>query len=145
MELVKITDKLLDDVVLIENESFKAPFKKENFEYELKENPFSKFYGVTEDNKLVGYIIFWITFNTSTLCKIAVQKSKRNRGFAGFLMKNMEKMLLENEVESMTLEVRKSNESAINLYKKFGFKEITIKPKYYDDGEDAIYMGKLYL
>ena len=48
--------------------------------------------------------------------------------------------LKENEVLFSTLEVRTSNENAIKLYKKFGYEKITIKEKYYKDGEDAIYM-----
>ena len=40
----------------------------------------------------------------------------------------------------MTLEVRKSNEKAIKLYKKFGFIFSHVKEGYYDDGEDALYM-----
>jgi ribosomal-protein-alanine N-acetyltransferase len=43
-----------------------------------------------------------------------------------------------------TLEVRKSNEPAINLYKSFGFRPVGVRPNYYvDEGqppEDAIVM-----
>ena len=40
-----------------------------------------------------------------------------------------------------TLEVRRSNEPAINLYRSFGFRPVGVRPNYYaDEGEDAIVM-----
>ena len=48
----------------------------------------------------------------------------------------------KEEVSTISLEVRVTNEPAIKFYEKIGFKKITIKEHYYDDGEDAIYMVK---
>ena len=42
----------------------------------------------------------------------------------------------------MFLEVRSSNTPAINLYKKAGFTNLSVRKKYYDDGEDAVVMAK---
>ena len=47
-----------------------------------------------------------------------------------------------HECFSITLEVRVSNEPAINLYKKRGFSTVCVKKGYYKDGEDAYYMMK---
>ena len=44
------------------------------------------------------------------------------------------------KVRTLTLEVRTNNTSAINFYKKHGFKIETTKPHYYDNGDDAYYM-----
>ena len=46
------------------------------------------------------------------------------------------------KIRTLTLEVRASNEKAINFYKKFGFKITLVKEAYYSNGEDAIYMIK---
>ena len=46
------------------------------------------------------------------------------------------------ELKKLFLEVRESNEVAINLYIKFGFKKISKRTKYYDDGETAVIMLK---
>ena len=57
----------------------------------------------------------------------------------------MEKMiciLKENEVVVSTLEVRSHNQSAINLYLKHGYFKEIVKPHYYTNGDDAIYMIK---
>ena len=50
-----------------------------------------------------------------------------------------------DEYNSIILEVRKSNFPAINLYLKFGFSELGIREKYYNDGEDAIIMKREFL
>jgi ribosomal-protein-alanine N-acetyltransferase len=47
----------------------------------------------------------------------------------------------ERKCTLATLEVRRSNEAALNLYKGFGFRAVGIRPNYYaDEGEDAIVM-----
>ena len=137
----------IDSIERIENESFSNPFKRADLLYEISENPVSenpvsKFYVLESEDRVVGYIDFWITFTSATIDKIAIEKKSRNKGFAGKLLEFSLSILKENDVEFYTLEVRKSNVAAINLYKKFGFNEVTIKKNYYDDGEDAIYMVK---
>ena len=52
---------------------------------------------------------------------------------------------IENVVETVTLEVRESNLKAINLYTKNGYERVIVKPKYYSNGEDALYMVKRLL
>lgn len=46
----------------------------------------------------------------------------------------------EAACEYMTLEVRASNEAALNLYQKMGFIQVNVSKNYYPDGEDAIVM-----
>ncbi len=50
---------------------------------------------------------------------------------------------LENEMNFITLEVRKSNAPAINLYQKMGFENVGIRPRFYTaPDEDAVIMTK---
>lgn len=132
----------IEFIKLIEDESFKNPFSKEQIKYEIEENPFSKYILCLIDNKIVGFINFWITFNSATINQIAVSKLYRNKGIATKLIEYAENLLKKEEVEFFTLEVRKSNEAAINLYLKNGFMKVSEKKQYYDNGEDAIYMVK---
>ena len=137
----RATPNDIDSILVIENESFKNPFSKENLLYEISENPVSNFYILESEQKVIGFIDYWVTFDSATIDQIAIKKSERNKGFASFLLNSAINLLKESgEISFFTLEVRKSNAAAKALYKKFGFKEITIKSKYYDDGEDAIYM-----
>lgn len=142
MDILKVSHSDLDKILEIENESFIKPFKKENFLYELNENPFSRFYKLVIDNEIIGFLLLYVTFDSSSIVQIAIKKDKRNQGFAGFLLQNVEKLLIKEEVSFITLEVRVSNIPARKLYKKLGYGEINIKKGYYEDGEDAIYMVK---
>lgn len=137
----KISD--LDAIKEIEDESFINPFTKEDLLYEISQNPVSNFLVLEKDGLVVGFIDYWVTFDSATIDQIAVKKSERNQGFAKILLeKSINDLKDLGEVSFLTLEVRTSNEPAINLYKSFGFQKVTIKEKYYDDGEDAIYMVK---
>lgn len=142
MDILKVSHSDLDKILEIENESFIKPFKKENFLYELDENPFSRFYKLVIDNEIIGFLLLYVTFDSSSIVQIAIKKDKRNQGFAEFLLQNIEKLLIKEEVNFITLEVRVSNIPARKLYKKLGYEEINIKKGYYEDGEDAIYMVK---
>lgn len=137
----KISD--LEAIKEIEDESFIKPFTKEDLLYEISQNPVSNFLVLEKDGLVVGFIDYWVTFDSATIDQIAIKKSERNQGFAKILLEKSINDLKElGEVSFLTLEVRTSNEPAINLYKSFGFQKVTIKEKYYDDGEDAIYMVK---
>ena len=137
----KISD--LEAIKEIEDESFINPFTKEDLLYEISQNPVSNFLVLEKDGLVVGFLDYWVTFDSATIDQIAVKKSERNQGFAKILLEKGINDLKElGEVSFFTLEVRTSNEPAINLYKSFGFQKVTIKEKYYDDGEDAIYMIK---
>lgn len=137
----KISD--LEAIKEIEDESFINPFTKEDLLYEISQNPVSNFLVLEKDGLVVGFLDYWVTFDSATIDQIAVKKTERNQGFAKILLEKSINDLKElGEVSFFTLEVRASNEPAINLYKSFGFQKVTIKEKYYDDGEDAIYMIK---
>ena len=143
MNIRKATINDLKTIKEIEDESFLNPFKESDLIYEINENPVSNFLVLEEGKEVIGFIDYWVTFDSATIDQIAIKKDKRNQGFAGYLLENVISLLKENkEIEFFTLEVRKSNVAALALYKKYGFEKVTVKEKYYDDGEDAIYMVK---
>lgn len=139
--------KLIDlkGILSIENECFVSPWKESDLEYELTQNPINKFYVLVDEEKLVGFLNYMVTFNSATITQIAVTKEYRKQGLASMLLKKMFEDLPssgEDVVEFITLEVRESNKAARNLYKKHGFEEVVIKRAYYADGENAVYMVK---
>ena len=96
---------------------------------------------------MVGYIDFFITFDSASVARVCVANEYRRNGIAKALIEKMVEVCKKQAepVENITLEVRESNEAAIELYKKNGFKTITKKKLYYSDGEDAIYMVRCIL
>ena len=142
MEIVLASRKYLNQIMEIEKECFLEPFKEENIIYELEENAFSVFYLALENDEVVGFLDYWITFDSSTVCQIAVKPKYRKLGIASKLLEKMFIDLKDKEVVVSTLEVRSHNESAINLYLKHGYFKEIIKKHYYSNGDDALYMIK---
>lgn len=134
----------LKELKVIEDESFVPPYTIDQLLYELKENPVSNYLVCVDEknDKVVGFLDYWITFDSATICQIAVLEKYRNHGIASNLIEEMIKDLKAHDVEFLTLEVRKSNVKATKLYEKNGFLLITTKVGYYSDGEDALYMMK---
>lgn len=132
----------LKSVLAIENESFKTPWSVAQFFYELNENPFSHLWVIEINDVVEGFIDFWTTFDSSTLCQIAVSSSSRQKSFASKLILMMFNYLAFNQIISSTLEVRTNNLSAISFYLKHGYSNIVTKPHYYENGDDAYYFVK---
>lgn len=136
----------LSQVMEIENSSFINPWKEKDLIYEMKENPVSNVWVLEISSpslglkQICGYCDYWVTFDSGTICQIAVHPEIRKEGLGSMMMEEIIKDAKAKKVRNLTLEVRKSNDAAINLYKKFGFYISHIKPAYYNDGEDAIYM-----
>lgn len=128
----------------LEAKCLKNPWPLSQIEYEISSNPCAITIIAENDGELLGYLDYLITFDSSSICRIAVYHEHRNKGIASSLLEEMDKNLKENSVSWSTLEVRISNENAINLYKKRGYELITTKKAYYDDGEDALYMVRCY-
>ena len=141
----RLTELDIDELLLLENECFKDPFKREDLLYELKDNPVNVMIGAFDSGNLVGFIDYMITFNSSTIVQIAVTSSYRKNGIAQDLLRRMEQSFpkdIDDVVETITLEVREGNTPARNLYKKDGYEEVVLKKNYYRNGENAVYMVK---
>lgn len=142
IKLRKMTEADIPPVTALEQASFAHPWPEREIRYEITENPCSVIYIAEKDGEIVGYLDFMITFDSATINRICVLPAHRKQGIAYALLEQMVKecKAQEEEVDWITLEVRKSNEAAIKLYEKNGYEYVTTKPHYYDDGEDAVYM-----
>ena len=142
MKYRKASVKDIDSLYEIEAKHFSHPWTKEQFLYEISENEFSTILVAEDEDKIVGFLVYWILFDNAQICNICVRDEYRKKGIASDLFDIAETAFQMHECFSITLEVRVSNEPAINLYKKRGFSTVCIKKGYYKDGEDAYYMMK---
>ena len=85
--------------------------------------------GYYDNNKLVGFIIYEKLYEVIDLLYIVTDTLYRKHGIATSLMNE----LLKKDFERIMLEVRCDNSNAIKLYKKFNFKIINIREKYYNN------------
>ena len=134
----------LPAVLEIENLCFVAPWSKQDIINEL-DNQYANFWVIElsaegVDKQVVGFSDYWQTFDSATICQIAIHPGIRRHQLGSALMDEIINDCYAKRVQNITLEVRKSNQIAINFYKKHGFTESLVKEKYYSNGEDAIYM-----
>lgn len=141
IELMKESD--LSEVLQLENELFTSPWSYDSYLYDLKENPYSSNFIFRIDGKIAGYCGLWCLFEQAQITNIAVNKIYQRQHIGTKLMEYMEKIAIKNGCETISLEVRVSNDAAINLYKKNGYEIISVRKGYYQDNhEDAWLMMK---
>lgn len=104
-------------------------------------NPFSKSIEYVIEDKTVATLDYSLIYDRIEIDNIIVLEEFRGRGIGSKLMSYLIHVAEDNKVVNITLEVRISNIIAINLYKKFDFKEVALRKYYYGD-EDAILMEK---
>ena len=102
-------------------------------------NDYTKVYAYKIDNKYVSFIVGQILYENAEIIDIYVTPEYRRKGIAKELMN---KIIDDEQVKNITLEVNINNKNAILLYNSLGFKEATIRKGYYN-GEDALLMLKV--
>jgi len=126
----------------IEKKCFSNPWTFNMLYSDIVNNVITEYF-VARDKcgNTVGFSGMYMVVSEAHITNIAVLSEKRNKGIACRLVSAMIKQAERAKCEGVTLEVRVSNEAAINLYQKFGFKIEGIRKAYYtDNGEDAYIM-----
>ena len=128
----------LPAVLSIERRSFDAPWSLAMFALEVSK-PGGICLAAEEDGRLVGYTVCSRYADVWHLMNIAVEPARRRVGIATQLMT---RLFEETGARArMTLEVRASNDAAIAMYERFGFRRAGERRRYYqDNGEDALVM-----
>lgn len=114
----------------------------ESFKSEAEKDNGVVLYAV-ENGEISGLICGFHAADEAEITSVAVSPKHRRNGIAGQLMKAYLTALPEI-TNSIFLEVRESNSPAIGLYKKFGFKKISIRKNFYSfPDENAVVMQKI--
>lgn len=143
IEVVKTCVDHIDDILVVEKLSFKTPWSKGSFIEEIKRNKFAVYFSAKAGERVVGYAGMWVVCNEGHITNVAVHPEYRRIGIGSRLMEVLITAARNLNIESMTLEVRKSNIAAQALYRKYGFIEKGIRRSYYsDNNEDAVIMWK---
>lgn len=128
-------------VVSIENASFDQPWPYDAFEGFLGE---AGFLVADRDGRILGYVVADVTRTIGRrlghVKDVAVHPDHRGEGVGTALLSRALAVLAANGADTVKLEVRRSNDDAIGLYREFGFEPLRLIAGYYGDGEDAIVM-----
>lgn len=151
----------IPDVMEVNEQCFTNPWSSWVFRFELTENQNGHWMVLEEDSEkpnglrrlwqrfntpphppsLFAFAGFWLQRGEAHISNICVGPSHRGRGFGELLLAIMLKRSIDLQAEWSALEVRVTNEVAIALYRKYGFRQAGRKVGYYrDNNEDAYLM-----
>lgn len=140
-EILPMTEQHVLGIKKVDDMCFESPWSLKSFESEL-DNPIAFYWVAVHEGEVIGYCGYWWTFGEAQITNIAVSPSFRQKGVASALMDKVIENCKDTDVYSITLEVRVSNNAAISMYEKYGFERVGLRPKYYDNKEDALLMTK---
>ena len=135
----------LDAVLELQRRSFAHPWSAELFKREMTHDwstiLLAEDRGPRGEVRLVGFLIYWLVHDELHILNLATAPEHRRKGVAQALLVATLDNGRRHKCAMATLEVRRSNEAAIDLYRKFNFRPVGVRPNYYvDEGEDAIVM-----
>ena len=130
----------LDRILDLERLCFSSPWSKDDFLYELNENPFGYYVVLKELDKILAYLGLWMDEDRAQITTIGVDPEHRGKGYAKKLMEHMLEACSSKGVKIYSLEVRVSNQAAISLYQRFGFIQVGLRKAYYQDNHEDAYL-----
>ena len=145
MEYLNMRPEHVAQVAELEKLCFSAPWSENAVRGELT-NPLSLWIVAVDGDTVAGYIGSQSVMGEADMMNVAVSPAYRRQGIAEKLVVTLAEKLTAQNVSSLTLEVRASNEPAIALYEKLLFVQVGRRPNYYTKPkEDALILRKEWL
>jgi [ribosomal protein S18]-alanine N-acetyltransferase len=137
----KTTD--LHQIVGLEKKVFNETLGIEFLHFELTENPYALMYVYHINQQVVGYIGIRILDQNAEMMNFVVDPLYQGQGIGEKLLNEVMKTLKENNVEMLSLEVRRHNQKAISFYEKHHFQVSHIRKNYYQNEDAIVYIRKV--
>ncbi|MDY3829210.1 MAG: ribosomal protein S18-alanine N-acetyltransferase [Clostridium sp.] len=145
IELKEMTSSYTEGVFNVGKLSLKEAWSLDSINKELGNKNAKYIVAVTENNEVVGFIGLWIVLDEGDITNVAVHPNYRKQKIASLLIEYVINNMKNWNISSLTLEVRKSNIPAQNLYKKFNFNVSGIRKNFYSDNNEDAYIMWLKL
>ncbi|MBK7858805.1 MAG: ribosomal protein S18-alanine N-acetyltransferase [Archangiaceae bacterium] len=134
----------LPAVMEIEKVAFTNPWSVEMVKKELTQD-WSTVLLIEEHGaglwRLRGFSIFWLVQDEQHVLNVATDPAQRRRGLGRRVMEATLEAGRAHRCRISTLEVRRGNVAATEMYRRLGFRPVGMRPNYYaDDREDAVVM-----
>lgn len=143
LEIRRMRAQDVPQVMEIEAVSFgRHHWSDESFYNEIS-NHVGRYYSLLnmETGQVLGYCGFWLIADESHVTTIAVRPEFRGHALGELMLVQTVERSMATSIHWVTLEVRVSNYNAQNLYYKYGFNSMGVRPRYYQDNqEDALIM-----
>ena len=126
LEIYNMTDydlSLIKDILIDDFDDF---WTYDVLQEELN-NPNSEYFVAKLENNILGFAGIWKAVDDVHITDIVVKKSNRQTGIGSKLLEKLIQTAKSQNFNSITLEVNEHNQPAINLYLKYGFKNVGFK------------------
>jgi tRNA threonylcarbamoyl adenosine modification protein YeaZ/ribosomal-protein-alanine acetyltransferase len=132
-----------DDLTAVEalqRRSFTNPWGAEAIRWELENTDVARLYVMRgPDGEVAAYCACWLIFDELHINSLAVAEPLRRRRLADTLLRQVMREAVASGARSATLEVRRSNDPALALYERLGFRVEAVRRDYYQGPrEDAL-------
>jgi len=133
----------IETLQTMEQKIFLTPWSADSFSYRLGEKNFNVSLVGTVDEAVVAYSVAYVVNDELHFSNLAVEPKLREFGIGKTLLWLSLKLGAEQKCRVVQLEVRKTNQAAIRLYEKFGFRIVGVRKNYYvEENEDALLMSR---
>lgn len=139
-----VSEDEIDELMQVEQESFTNPWTREMYLAECA-NPGVSHFVLARDGsgQLIGFCAFWRILDEVHINNLAVRPPYRRRGVASALIEQVIAQGHRLGADHATLEVRQSNEAAVKLYERCGFRVAGVRRQYYSKpDEDALILWR---
>jgi ribosomal-protein-alanine N-acetyltransferase len=140
------------DLIRIGEETSLSPWSANNYLDELKNPNAIMLRLVSDQNETIGFIVGRIvaggkieTRSDAEIYNIAVRGEHQRSGHGQALLTAFLEGALEKRVDNIWLEVRESNETAIDFYVRNGFEQVQTRPNFYENPREAALLMRLKL
>ncbi|MDY6897249.1 MAG: ribosomal protein S18-alanine N-acetyltransferase [Cyanobacteriota bacterium] len=141
LQIQTLSHQHLSAILELDKACFGGLWSKEGYQREL-DSPNSEIQGLFSQKtgeKLLGMGCFWSILEEAHITILAIDAQYHRQGMGAALLYSLINTARKRYLERATLEVRASNQAAISLYEKFGFKTAGRRRRYYKDNqEDAL-------
>lgn len=143
-KVVSANERHIKDIAKIEKAVFSTPWSEEAI-FDSVKNGYYFFAAEDTAENTLGYVGISVILDEGYIANVAVDPKYRKAGVGTLLVRRIFSLAREKGLSFVTLEVRASNENAISLYKKCGFKTEGRRKNFYSDPkEDAIIMTRRF-
>ena len=135
----------VSQVAEIERMCFSDPWSERMLREHLDNQCAAALVALGEDGTVLGYAGLLVVLDEGYITNVAVRPAFRRQGIAADLLTVFDRFARGNHLAFLTLEVRASNEPALTLYEKLGYRRMGLRKNYYEHPkEDAVIMTRGY-